>query len=140
LKGEAEAGNKYGLPNRLNLHGGTHGTNETAKVHASNNYSLLESSLSDEGYAESKPILYEHANQDDSIADNETQLDLDVMDSRSPYVPDLELGETSPFAIAKSVGNPTLEPLYNLPIEPSRRNAELYHMCRSSYAKFQLNY
>jgi len=53
------------------------------------------------------------------------------LDAQSPYFPFPENCETSFFGIMKTtVGNPVIDPLLNLPIEPSRRNAELYHLCK----------
>lgn len=54
-------------------------------------------------------------------------------DVRSPYFPYMENMEEwshSYFDITKPIVDPIIEPLLHLPVEPSRRNAELYHLCK----------
>lgn len=51
-------------------------------------------------------------------------------DLRSPYFPYPEDCQNSYFGIMSSyVENSVVEPLQSLPIEATRRNAELFHMC-----------
>jgi hypothetical protein len=52
------------------------------------------------------------------------------VDARSPYFPYPEDCQNSYFGIMMSyVGTSPLEPLHSLPIEATKRNAELMHMC-----------
>jgi hypothetical protein len=52
------------------------------------------------------------------------------VDLRSSYFPYPEDCQNSYFGIMSSyVGNSAVEPLQSLPIEATRRNAELFHMC-----------
>ncbi len=51
------------------------------------------------------------------------------VDLRSPYFPYPENCQNSYFGIFKSyVGSSPIEPLHSLPIEATRRNAELFHL------------
>lgn len=52
------------------------------------------------------------------------------VDTRSPYFPYPEDCQNSYFGIMTSfVGNSPVEALQSLPIEATRRNAELFHLC-----------
>jgi hypothetical protein len=57
------------------------------------------------------------------------------VDARSPYFPYPEDCQNSYFGIMMSyqLGSTPTEPLNSLPIEATRRNAELMHMCESFY-------
>ena len=60
--------------------------------------------------------------------------DMSHVSARSPYFPYPEDCQTSLFGIMTSyVGTSPVESLHSLPVEATRRNAELMHMCECIY-------
>jgi hypothetical protein len=62
---------------------------------------------------------------------SEYEEDKSHVDIRSPYFPYPEDCQNSYFGIMTSyVGTSPVEPLHSLPVDATRRNAELMHMCK----------
>lgn len=68
--------------------------------------------------------------EDGSRLGSEHEEDKSHVDIRSPYFPYPEDCQNSYFGIMMSyVGSSPVEPLHSLPIEATRRNAELFQLC-----------
>ena len=118
-----ETFNPYGTANLLldiPLHGAYH------RRHASRTSSVSEDGRTTAPYSRGStfeiPIL-----GDDESGHEKAKSHVDL---RSPYFPFPEDCQNSYFGIMSSyVGSSAVEPLHSLPIEATRRNAELFHMC-----------